>query len=116
MPINTSACKDAHIWKTIPGPWCKDLTVGNVQYTNKETIVEVKYGEYIILSICYSFLLKYLESMQLEVYLSLNALALEMRLLTRLCGDFRGSGPDFKLATNILKLIILLICSNARSI
>ena len=55
--------------------------------------------------------------MQIEVYLSLNALlALEMRLLTRLCGDFRGSGPDFKLATNILKLIILLIRSSARSI
>ena len=27
MPINTSACKDAHIWKTIFGPRCKDLTV-----------------------------------------------------------------------------------------
>ena len=36
MPINTSACKDAHIWKTIPGPWCKDLTVGNFQYLKKE--------------------------------------------------------------------------------
>ena len=32
--------------------------------------------------------------MQIEVYLSLNALALEMRLLTRLCGDFTAPSQN----------------------
>lgn len=53
--------------------------------------------------------------MQIEVYLSLNAPALEMRLLTsRLGGDFHGS--ELQLSTNILKLIILLIQPSARRV